>query len=285
MKLYYWNKIPGLNNFGDHLSAWIWHKELPGCFDDNGNTLFLGIGTILDNTVPIADQYIVMGSGAGYHSLLHLDDKWSIYAVRGPLTAKKYSLPIELAITDPAILLTKWFTPSNVKKVNKIGFIPHWSTLNNNWESVCEICGLQFINPTNPVEDVLSKVASVQKIISESLHGVIVADTLRIPWIAVQSDFGDFSSFKWDDWFMSMEIKQNHITRIFKPWSKPDLNKLDWKQAVKIVFGKINMLKVVKKLKHTIKNNDFTLSANSVVINKIEKYDICIKKLKQDLSM
>ena len=58
VKLYYYKATAG--NFGDDLNSWLWDRLLPNAFDgicyhrhsshernNNENTLFVGIGTLL----------------------------------------------------------------------------------------------------------------------------------------------------------------------------------------------------------------------------------------------
>lgn len=63
MKLHYWVGKNGLRNFGDSLNEIIWSEKLPGVFNKQSNHLFLGIGTILNNKLPVAKNITVLGSG------------------------------------------------------------------------------------------------------------------------------------------------------------------------------------------------------------------------------
>ena len=65
---------------------------LPGMWDEDGDVLFVGIGTILDKNLPPARTAIVFGTGAGYTApppdIASSSDRWRLYGVRGPLTAR-----------------------------------------------------------------------------------------------------------------------------------------------------------------------------------------------------
>ncbi len=92
MQLHYYRD--GIGNFGDDLNAWLWPRLIPDLLDDNPDTLFLGIGTLLNNRLPSRPRKVVFGTGAGYgESLPSLDERWRIYCVRGPLTAMALGLP------------------------------------------------------------------------------------------------------------------------------------------------------------------------------------------------
>jgi succinoglycan biosynthesis protein ExoV len=52
---------------------------------------------------------------------------------------------------------------------------------------------------------VIEKIRSARLVLAEAMHAAIVADSLRVPWIAVSSS-PKVSSFKWLDWTQSMEL-------------------------------------------------------------------------------
>lgn len=217
MFLHYYNALP---NFGDRLNPWLWPKLLPGAFAGDPRTLFLGIGTILQASVPDADRYIVLGAGTGYGEPPALDERWRFYAVRGPLTARQLSLPDEIAVTDAAYLLRRVPLPEPVDGP-RIGFMPHWRSLRRvPWRTICEWSGLRFINPMSSVERVLAEVRGCDCIVAEAMHGAITADTLRIPWFPVRLG-SHFLDFKWRDWLSSMEIACDALPLTpMDPWTE-----------------------------------------------------------------
>ena len=104
MKLYYYRT--GVRNFGDDLNNWLWPKLIPELLDPTDGYLLIGIGTILNRRIPESPQKVVFGAGVGYGERPVLDDSWTVYCVRGPLTAAALELSPDLAITDPAILVS-----------------------------------------------------------------------------------------------------------------------------------------------------------------------------------
>ena len=109
MKVLYYKSPRG--NFGDDLNPLIWREVLsPACFDVE-DVVLLGIGSIfrddyLSPPATAGKRVFVLGSGAGTGPLPSLwpNDKWSILAVRGPLTGRLIGMP-DKAITDSAALL------------------------------------------------------------------------------------------------------------------------------------------------------------------------------------
>ena len=48
-------------------------------------------------------------------------------------------------------------------------------------------------------KDVIREIAQSEVIIAESMHGAILADAFRVPWVAVSTS-NSINSFKWNDW-------------------------------------------------------------------------------------
>lgn len=203
-RLYYFRSAK--SNFGDELNPWMWPRLLPGLLDDCNDELFLGIGTILNNSVPRVPRKIVFGSGYGYGEPPKIEPgKWRIHCVRGPLTANALGLPAALAICDPAILLRRMHWPP-VDKTYPVSFIPHWESIDRgHWQLACAEAGIHLIDPTSPVEQVVAELRASDLVIAEAMHGAIAADALRIPWIPVQPQLRMHSP-KWQDWCASVEV-------------------------------------------------------------------------------
>ncbi|NMG14123.1 polysaccharide pyruvyl transferase family protein [Aromatoleum bremense] len=205
MKLFHWASSHG--NFGDDMNLFLWEHFLPGVFDGNDDAMFIGIGTILSADIPKARHRIVMGSGTGYGRLpADLDDdSWRIYAVRGPLTARAINADPKLAVADPAILLPLLpeFAPASRRGV---AFVPHWTTAKGGiWQTACARAGFDFIDPRHEAKRVIRQIAAAQLVIAESMHGAIVADAFRVPWIAVVS--GRDTPLKWHDWALALAME------------------------------------------------------------------------------
>lgn len=207
MKLtFYKGDIP---NFGDDLNYFLWDALVePGYFDDNEEVLFLGVGSILWDSLPKKPKKIVMGSGfGGYTDIPNVHNgSWDIAFVRGPRTAKALNIDPQLAVTDAAIL-TRFMNLPTQGKIHKISFMPHWQSIGRgNWERVCKQAGINYIDPTDP--DVLASLKAIQQselLLTEAMHGAILADTLRVPWSALEPILPVHRN-KWFDWSESMNV-------------------------------------------------------------------------------
>ncbi len=204
MKLYYY--VDPRGNFGDDLNPWLWHQLIPDLIDDREDELFVGIGTLLNNRVPSEPRKIIFGSGAGYGSSLPtIDEKWKFYCVRGPITATKLDLAKDLAITDSAALVSKVFNSSRMIR-SGIAFVPHHvSAWNMDWAAICGELGIRYIDPRRGVDTVLSEIARSSAIITEAMHGAIISDAFRIPWMPVVF-YEHILAEKWMDWTQSLSL-------------------------------------------------------------------------------
>jgi len=209
MKLHYYKGTHG--NFGDDLNPWLWDQLLPGFFDDDTDDIFVGIGTLLSPRIPPARRTIVFGSGAGYGSIPSTDKSWDIVCVRGPKTAELMGLPGSTAVADPAILV-RLFEEHTSMEGQQISYMPHHlsSTLGD-WEQVCKIAGYKYIDARNSVAEILQGLKDTRLLITEAMHGAIVADALRIPWIAVHSH-EHILPLKWVDWMSSLKLEESFQT-------------------------------------------------------------------------
>lgn len=203
MKLWYYRDPAG--NFGDDLNPWLWSRLLPGFFDGRPDALFLGIGTIIRAGLPAAARKVVLGSGMGYGEPPVLDATWEFHCVRGPLTAERLGLPASLAATDAAALVSTVYTPGRAAR-RGVSFMPHHvSATLFDWRPLCRRLGIRYIDPTAAVEPTLAALASSSLVIADAMHGAILADTLRVPWVPV-TIYGHANPFKWNDWCASLGL-------------------------------------------------------------------------------
>lgn len=212
------------DNFGDELNHWMWSRLLPDFFDGDERELFLGIGSILYDTHPTTSKKIVFGAGyAGYSSPPEIDDSWEIYFVRGKRTAEVLKLPPEKALGDSGILIRAVDLPTYSKR-HDVSFMPHFETASyGSWEPICRALGINFIDPRWNVDTVLEHLLSSRLVISEAMHGVIIADALRIPWQAIRPLDPNHRA-KWQDWASMLDVQIDFA-------DLPPSNLLQWTMA------------------------------------------------------
>jgi succinoglycan biosynthesis protein ExoV len=234
-----------IDNFGDALNPWIWKALIPRLEMSGdirpspasleGVTLF-SIGSYLAEGVlgqfTDSRRCAIAGAGCGYglssmgFSLLspfpyyqnshlrldvsHLRKQLSpsvrVYWVRGPLTAHLLGLDRAAAIADGAYLIRLTGQAPIVSHRKGVAFMPHLSTaLLATFQPACERLGITYIDPRWERNRILKLVASSELLITEALHGAIVSDALRTPWIPVRSS-ENILRFKWLDFCRSINV-------------------------------------------------------------------------------
>jgi succinoglycan biosynthesis protein ExoV len=156
-------------------------------------------------------KHHVFSSGVGNDPL----DAWrgrevNYWCVRGPLSAQLLSLPPETALTDGAILtpLASVF-PANAAPGPAIVVIPHFQTLEHpGWDAVAAQTGFEVLDPRADPVSVITRIAGARLVLTESLHGAILADTYGIPW-SVFATSGNFGTTKFVDWCLSLGMDFN----------------------------------------------------------------------------
>jgi succinoglycan biosynthesis protein ExoV len=210
MKPYHWESHHG--NFGDDLNLWLWDYLLPGLRDVHSDVLLVGVGTVLNPVLlPTGIRKLVVGSGYGYGAPPDISDRdeWDVRCVRGPLTAAKLGLPETMGIVDPAVMVADMPEFRNLPKRYRKTFIPHWESAEFGiWKEACEPAGLTYLDPRGEAKSVIASIAQSELIVAESMHGAILADAFRVPWIAVSTS-RSINNFKWTDWASSVGTTYN----------------------------------------------------------------------------
>ena len=195
-------------NFGDELNAFLWEHLLPpGFLNDDPKDLFIGIGSIIWDSYPQTSKKHVIGSGyGGYTSAPDVaDGTWNVAWVRGPLTAQKLGLDPTLAIADAAVLLRAIDLPAPAAPGGP-AFMPHFeSVARGNWQRACAMAGVTYLDPRSDPLLLISQIRAASVLVTEAMHGAIVADALRTPFIAVTPTHTSHR-YKWQDWAQSVGI-------------------------------------------------------------------------------
>nr|WP_253913201.1 polysaccharide pyruvyl transferase family protein [Pseudoruegeria sp. HB172150] len=181
--------------------------------DDDESTLFLGIGSIIQHGYDPKARKVVVGSGYGGYTKkpdVH-DGTWDFRFVRGPQTAEDMGLSPDLAIVDAAVLLRSTPLPAPAEGID-VAFMPHYESLERgNWKRVCEIAGVHFLDPSAPHEQTIAEIRGANLVITEAMHGAIVSDAMRTPWIGVRT-MHHVHRYKWNDWARSLDIDYQPVT-------------------------------------------------------------------------
>lgn len=295
---YIYYKDP-VGNFGDDLNGWLW-PQLFGKETIENDDAFFGIGSILYNENKLITDLqnrkkIVFGTGIrpSYQPFKY-DQTWDIKFLRGPLSS--YSLNNEHDfITDAAYALrvTENFELlKNSEKKYEISVMPYFRSIKYfDWKLICDRLGYHYISPLseNGVEFTLTEIASSKYLITEAMHGAILADVLRVPWrryvLSTPVTEGSMvSEFKWMDWLSSIGLANINTTFIkfnrktfLNPWIKKiSGNILD----VEFFIKKVVFEEILTKLKNI---EQFYLSNDSIIVDIDAKIDEKILEFKREL--
>jgi succinoglycan biosynthesis protein ExoV len=195
MQLYRWRG--DVRNFGDELNTMLWPELLPGFFDDDPAVLFLGIGSVLDARHDRTAVKLVAGAGyGGYAPPPALDAGWLVHWVRGPRTARRLGLPETCGLGDPAMLLSV----AAGRGAQSVGCMLHFESLARGaWAEAAAAAGIALIDPRDDPVAILDAIGHCRLLLCEAMHGAIVADALRVPWVALRPLMA-LHRPKWDDW-------------------------------------------------------------------------------------
>jgi succinoglycan biosynthesis protein ExoV len=221
MKLvHYTGSVP---NFGDDLNALVWPALAPHLFTpDDEDRGFVGIGTILGMPSNRHQQLDVMSSGTGYDPISNWGDRRiTFHCVRGPVTTHVLGLDPALAVADGALLCPLIpALPQRREGGDQIAVVPHFQTLAfPGWDEACTMAGMKLVDPRHPPEEVIRAITKSSLVLTESLHGAIIADTYGIPWLAFATS-GNFCMPKWIDWTASVDVDFS-VTYLPPPTSDP----------------------------------------------------------------
>lgn len=196
VKAYWWREVP---NFGDRLAPLLLERfaDIEVEWDTISHSQVASIGSILEHIPPLWDGY-VLGSGKLFeHTRLHLHTKTAkILSVRGPLSAR--GIPGTYTLGDPGILAAELVGPQD--KHWDLGIVPHWqdTELVDRFKAlVPKEYSIGVINPSDDPITVIKQIGSCRRIVTSSLHGMIVADSFGLPRRVeicqrMERDGGDF---------------------------------------------------------------------------------------------
>jgi polysaccharide pyruvyl transferase len=121
----------------------------------------------------------VLGIGKARETPIDLS-RADVRAVRGPMTLAGSGVMHPVALGDPG-LLAPLLLEERPDTTNAIGVVPHWQDTDlavREWDRHTDAL---LIDVRRPPEQVIAEIASCERIVSSSLHGLIVADAFGIP--------------------------------------------------------------------------------------------------------
>lgn len=220
-KEYHWSEQA---NFGDAMAPLLLERfaGVKTEWDTICHARIISVGSVLEHVPPLWDG-IILGSGKlREDSQLHLHTKTAtILALRGPLTARQCPAG-NYAIGDPGLMVSELITMPD--KEHDLGIIPHWT--DEQLAARPEFQGdgtwdVTVIDPRLDPLQVITQIASCQRVVTSSLHGAITADAFGIPRRVELAGLtrNDGGNFKWRDYSASIGIpfetgKMTEVSRL-----------------------------------------------------------------------
>lgn len=195
------------------------------------------IGSIIGNFD--LNNTIVYGSGSITSSPEITGTPVKVLSVRGPLTREiliKQGIDCPEVYGDPALLLSRFYVPQ-IEKTDTIGIIPHYRTLESNWmdnkwyPEFCSKNNVKIIDMSkyDKWTDIIDSICSCKYIISESLHGLIVAESYSIPsiWVEIQKhDMPWEWDFKYRDFYSSINKSNEQCLNLYEADNASEIDEL-----------------------------------------------------------
>lgn len=207
IKTYYWNKK---ENFGDLLGPLLIKHFLhfPTEWGDPFTSDLTLVGSIAEH-ISIDYTGIIAGVGCLKGETKKRFPRAKILSLRGPLTARNLGMSPP-TLGDPALLADE-LVPNQDKQYH-LGLVPHWSddTLAKN--PIFLKYNPLIINVADDPLKVIAQIGQCRKIVSSSLHGIILADAFAIPRRVeippplLQNPQLDGGTFKWKDYHASINM-------------------------------------------------------------------------------
>jgi len=247
LKLFYYdgtfNGVMCSTNVGDELNVPL-AKMLSGrevkctLAAKKSETVDVAIGSLMTFYKPLPNCTLrFWGTGAFKHSERPITGRCQVYALRGKLSKKSMEKRTgmnlsKIALGDPG-LLAPALLDTLPKKQYKLGLIPHHAN-QLDLHNYCNVKDAVIIAPELSAKKFVREAAKCEVILSEAMHGLIIADSLGIPNARIMpmdkksTVLGDFKFLDYYSVFglglplsfdiMKRKINKSDISKIIKDY-------------------------------------------------------------------
>jgi len=197
--IYWWNGADN-SNFGDVLGpALVEHfTNSKAVWTPAKDSDLVVVGSIAEH-LPKPYTGTIAGIGFG-HRKRYIDlSQANVLALRGEYSFRASMLKDKPLLGDPGLVAPDLVNNLSEKKNHKIGVIGH-----HKHRDIEIPDGALFIDIKWPIEDVIQAAAMCEEIHASSLHGIILADSLKIrrKWVYFEKTQGN--GHKFHDYFSSI---------------------------------------------------------------------------------
>ncbi|MCB0164571.1 MAG: polysaccharide pyruvyl transferase family protein [Anaerolineae bacterium] len=243
---YFFSKVI---NFGDLLTPILLKNYgLKPIFFPIDRAEIVVVGSVLQS-LPEEFSGFILGSGL-IEDVSRSFPYASILALRGELTRDRIGAPLSTVLGDPGLLAHKLITTRQEKQF-VLGIVQHY--VDNSDKRIHNICqrnngAILNIDVQREPLDVISDIDKCNFIMSSSLHGLIVADSLGIPnaWITLSNKVKG-NGFKFYDYASAfgMKYEPQYLTgyetlnNLINMTHKVDAGIQDVKSKLDTVFNRV----------------------------------------------
>lgn len=207
MRIYYWKER---ENFGDRLSSLLLEKfaHLSSEWSVPEQAQLVMCGSVLEH-LPQAFRGVIAGAGKLHEKSVIEFVHAKILALRGPLTAK--GIKGNYVLADPGLLADELV--ERVDKQYDLGIVAHWTDKKLELNTEFKKYHPKIIRVSDHPLKVVREIGLCKKIVSSSLHGIILADAfgiprrIEIPDRVMSHSHQEGGLFKWKDYEASIGEK------------------------------------------------------------------------------
>lgn len=207
--LYWWD---WRSNFGDGLSPWLLQQAgINVSSAGTGSATVTAIGSVLEH---LPDHYAGFVWGAGLvEEVPKRFDHAHVYAVRGHLTMRCLGLD-GTALGDPGLLVSDYLEPRTGVQEGGVTLVRHFLHARDPLPAWLHDTS-RHVDVSGSPDVVLGQLSTASSILTSSLHGLVVADSLGIPaaWYREARDslvtpfkFRDYESVVTPGWSRRIDI-------------------------------------------------------------------------------
>lgn len=220
LELYWWRyNYPNRLNFGDELTPLI----IESLFDKRciwsppEECNLAGAGSIIEVLLGQKKNNRPVLWGSGFikeHGVTISPEDFEIKALRGKLSLER-TAGIDkkvVALGDPG-LLADCLLKSIPKKKYRLGIVPHYVDIESPLvKELAKQKNVKIISPLSPPIEVIRDIAASEYVISSSLHGLIVSDSVGTPNAHLKlSDDLTGGLYKFQDYYSVFTGPSRHV--------------------------------------------------------------------------
>jgi pyruvyltransferase len=209
----------------------------------------LAVGSVLDQ---MTENTIVLGSGLiSPQKITNIQQLGDIRALRGELSKKlledKFNIELNIKLGDFALLFPKIYNPI-VQTEYEFGLVLHYVDENHKIKDLVSKLGGKVISVKQRPHCFIDELVMCKKIISSSMHGLILSDAYNIPNKRIKLSDNVFGGdFKFNDYYSTTDNIDEQGVLVCENPNELDLNNIFESCTVKKYKHNISDMEAIMK--------------------------------------